>query len=322
MTSGRSAVCRRDGCRQHDAGFTRTTIAGALAVGAIGSMVAVHMISEPADQSGPGHRSLRASFQLPEHSFDATGVLTRTRREIHAAAGAPDATTSGSDTYQVGAAVEVKYVGDQADSLVVTWPQAALHERAMRRWLHLPSDGSLMVADHHYRTALFVGDDDRLAIEPDPTTISPHVVRASFGTTAHAAHSADLVRQFPKMPDGLRTSCRTHPGRLGDSLACTGFDGQVSYDLSPTHDPITLAILDVTEARSEEECRDFLEHNHEDFVPGRAVNTVSERTRYYESETLQAAYTWLPVQGFRTKSSCSIVSCLRSDKRRTPCTPP
>jgi hypothetical protein len=288
------------------------------------AMIVVHLLTTKEPQEEHVVRG-SAPFNLPEQPLDVGSVLGRKRHEVHSALGQPDSTNGATDTYKVGPLVDVHFGGDVADGLVVTWPQAAQHTRAMRRWMHLPADGALRIGDHRYLVSLFVGDDDRIAIEQEGHASAVRgVTKASYGAapTSNLPHAEDLVRAFPHMPDSTRTTCKLRHDRRGPSLTCSGYDAQVSYDVNVDQQPTALTVIDTANVHSEDECRDLLQRNQSDLTPGRTIDTPYEKTRYFTALGVDAAYTWAPIQGFRTTTSCSVVTCLKMEGRRTPCSPP
>lgn len=270
----------------------------------------------------------RAEFSLPGDGIEAARVLGRPRSDVRRVMGTPELSTEDTDVFHGEVVLQVHYLGDRANSLVVGAPQAARHERYVRRWLHLPGDGPLTMNGTALQLALFVGDDDRLGVElpaadlalPLPT-VRTAIARAPATVSATQATGNLLLRAFPKLPDNVRSKCRAQ-GRAGSrGLDCAGFDSGVSYEVDEHEVPQTLTLLDPPVANTLEKCRSVLLSSVPELIATHQLKEppVTEK-EYFASDTVQALVVWAPEHGFRTHPSCSVMACVKGSGRNT-CTP-
>ena len=189
-------------------------------------------------------------------------ILGHARPDVRKLLGAPTATTDTSDTFHPGPTLVVSYVDNVASRLILGAPEAARHERYVRRWLHLPGDGPLVVGGMDLRIDTFVGDNNRIGI-----ILLPAARQSTAGPVLKPPGRVSvesLIRSFPEVPDAVQRRC--HPVGGADSyvLACPGFNAAVSYDTTAQGAPKSLTVIDPAGVRVEDDCEAFLNGTAQD----------------------------------------------------------
>jgi len=286
--------------------------------GSVAAVLLLVLLLWPRDEAPTESRKQPDSplFLLPRRSVDATAVLGRTRAQVRSVLGTPSATATDSDAFSPGIPFEVRYAEGKATGLSVTVAKAARNERALRRWLHLPSAGPFELEGVRYATDSGTGDDRySISARVDAPAQTPVATRATAGSIR------DLVRAFPRMPPFARGACRAAEAGEGTKLSCPGL-GDVEYALSGPDRPEKLVLLDPGGAKDERACARVIDGALAGAVEVQRFDSLGGgATQHYRGIAADAFYIWEPA-GSGTPAHCTVEICRSTGARKNPCTAP
>lgn len=302
-------------------GFLRLDLLAALVAIAVIVGVGVFLIRHFNEEPAPTRTAAAKPgvFMLPMKGIDAAALLTQPRDTVRATLGAVTTPAEGTDTFDLGIEVVVRYASDRANGIVVRSPQADMNVGPVRRWLKLPPSGPIVLGGRIFHVRSGGQDSDEVVLEEAPPE------QAVRGTSLR--RSSDLLRAFPSMPAGLAFECGGRTGGVAGEVICQrNADARLVYDLGVSGAGArSLIVLDPPATGSREECRAFLRAAVPEAQPVAQMDHADRIVDYFSRGSVRYTATWQQ-RTTSTRAGCAIQACRGEGENPeadlAPCTPP
>lgn len=151
--------------------------------------------------------------------------------------------------------------------------------------------------------------------EQKPRRFPARRVEKSERATGLVRLAAELLREFPNLPDELRRRCDVRDRGAAVDIACRdGVDALVDYELAKDGTWATLAILGPHQTNDRMACRDWLVRNAPGAKPFGTRQKNDELQMYFVRGKTRFVASFLTLPRHDSGVLCSVMACIEDGK--------